>query len=388
MSERNLIYLDYAASTPVDARVTKAMLPYFDQFYGNPSSTHIFGQVAEAAIENAREIIARGLHCQPHEVIFTSCGTESDNLALRGAAWAARQQRGADHILISPVEHHAVSSTAQQLASLFGFELEYLPVDEFGMVSPEVVAMRLCPSTAIVSVIHANNEIGTLNPIAEIGAVCREKSIPFHTDSVQGAAHLPVDVQELNVDLLAIGAHKFYGPKGVGALYIREGTPIFPSQTGGSQEMGLRAGTHNVPYLVGMAEAFRLAQEEHDIRLTHAQVLRDRIIGTVLEEIPDSKLTGHPSQRLPNHASFVFEGVDGNSLLMFLDIEGFACSSGSACKTGNPEPSDVLTELGLSREWGLGSLRVTIGKDTTPAEVDSFLSLLPDIVARARRSRG
>jgi len=380
-----MIYLDYAASTPVDPRVTEAMLPYFDQFFGNPSSTHIFGQQAEAAVENAREMIAQVLNCQPHEVVFTSCGSESDNLALRGAAWAARQERNADHILISPVEHDAVSHTARQLADLFGFELEFLPIDEYGIISPEAVAERLRPGTAIVSVIHANNEIGTLNPIAEIGAICRDKGIPFHTDSVQGAAHLPVDVQELNVDLLAIGAHKFYGPKGVGALFVSEGTSLHPSQTGGSQELGLRAGTQNVPYIVGMAEAFRLAQAEHETRQIHTLVLRDLIIGTILEEIPDTQLTGHPSERLPNHASFAFKDMDGNSLLMFLDIEGFACSSGSACKTGNPEPSDVLTALGLPREWGLGSLRVTVGKDTTPAEVDSFLNLLPDIIDRARR---
>ncbi len=378
------VYLDYAASTPVDKRAIEVMLPYFSQHFGNPSSTHFYGQKAEAAIESAREMIAQALNCKPHEIVFTSCGSESDNLALRGVAWAARQERGADHILISPVEHHAVSHTAQQLADLFGFELEYLPIDEYGMVSLEDLSDRLRPSTAIVSIIHANNEIGTLNPIAEIGEICQEKSIPFHTDSVQGAAHLPVDVQELNVDLLAIGAHKFYGPKGVGALYVREGTKLHPNQTGGSQELGRRAGTPNTPYIVGMAQAFRLAQEEHDSRNTRSLAMRNRIVGHILEEIPDAILTGHPTERLPNHASFAFKGVDGNNLLMLLDVEGFACSSGSACKTGNPEPSDVLTALGLSPEWALGSLRVTVGKDTTPAEVDKFLEVLPSLVNRVR----
>ncbi len=378
------VYLDYAASTPVDTRVIEAMLPHFDQHFGNPSSTHFFGQKAENAIESARETIAQAINCQPLEVVFTSCGSESDNLALRGAAWAARQERDANHILISPVEHHAVSHTAQQLADLFSFELEYLPIDEYGRVSPEAVAERLRPSTAIVSVIHANNEIGTLNPIIEIGAVCRDKGIPFHTDSVQGAAHLPVDVQELNVDLLAIGAHKFYGPKGVGALFVREGTKLHPSQTGGSQELGRRAGTQNTPYIVGMAKAFRLAQEEHDTRQAQALAMRNRIIGRILEDIPDTQLTGHPTERLPNHASFAFKGVDGNNLLMMLDVEGFACSSGSACKTGNPEPSGVITALGLPPEWGLGSLRVTVGKDTAPAEVDKFLEVLPTLVKRVR----
>jgi cysteine desulfurase len=379
------VYLDYAASTPVDPRVIEAMLPYFDQHYGNPASTHFFGQKTEAAVEGARETIAKALNCQPHEVIFTSCGSESDNLALRGAALAARHQRDANHILISPVEHHAVSHTAKQLADLFDFELEFLPIDEFGTVHPEALAERIRPETAIVSVIHANNEIGTVNPIDELGAICRQRGIRFHTDSVQGAAHMTIDVEALNVDLMAIGAHKFYGPKGVGALYVREGTQIYSSQTGGSQEFGLRAGTQNVPLIVGMAEALRLAQEEHEVRESQAVALRNRIIGTILEEVPDSQLTGHPSERLPNHASFVFKDVDGNNLLMLLDTEGFACSSGSACKTGNPETSDVLTAMGLPVEWGLGSLRVTVGKDTTPSEVDSFLNLLPDVVARTRK---
>ncbi|RMF47253.1 MAG: cysteine desulfurase, partial [Anaerolineae bacterium] len=359
---REKIYLDYAATTPVDARVLAAMQPYFDQFFGNPSSVHTFGQQAEAAVEGARTAIARALGAQPHEVIFTACGSESDNLALRGAAFAARQQRGANHVLISPVEHHAVGRTARQLADVFGFEVETLPVDSFGRVDPADVAARLRPDTAVVSVMAANNEIGTLNPVAEIGALCRERGIPFHTDAVQYAAHLPVDVDALNVDLLSLGAHKFYGPKGVGALYVRSGTPLLPMQTGGSQEYGLRAGTQNVPYIVGMGRAFTLAQEEHAQRAERLRPLRDHIIGQVLENIPDARLTGHPEERLPNHASFVFRGVDGHTLLTLLDMAGFACSSGSACKTGNPEPSEVLLSIGLERDWALGSLRVTLGQ--------------------------
>jgi cysteine desulfurase len=361
------------------------MLPYFSQAFGNSSSVHFFGQQSEAALEAARETLAAGLNCQPGEVVFTGCGSESDNLALRGAALAARQARGADHLLISPVEHHAVSRTAQQLARLQGFELEYLPVDPFGQVDPEDVVARLRPTTAVVSVMYANNEIGTVNPIAEIGAICRERGVPFHTDAVQAAAYLEVDAQALNADLLALGAHKFYGPKGVGALYIRKGTPILPVLTGGGQEFGLRAGTHNIPYIVGMAEAFRLAQVERKRRIAHLRPLRDHLIGRILVEIPDSQLTGHPSQRLPNHASFAFRGVDGNALLTLLDVEGFACSSGSACKTGDPEPSDVLIALGLARVWALGSLRVTLGTGTTPGEVEAFLAVLPRLVDQVRK---
>jgi cysteine desulfurase len=378
------VYLDYAATTPIDPRVVDKMTPYFNQIFGNPSSVHTFGQQAEAALEKARETIAGILNCDLEEVVFTSCGSESDNLALRGAAFAAREDRGANHLLISPVEHHAVTLTAEQLAKLHGFELEYLPVDQYGRVDPGQVAARLGEETAVVSVMYANNEIGTLNPISEIGKLCRNHGVSFHTDAVQAAAHLPIDVETLNVDMLAIGAHKFYGPKGVGALYVRKGTRLIPNQTGGGQEFGLRAGTSNIPYIVGMAEAFRLVQSQIDARQSHSQALRDRIISRVLEEIPDSRLTGHPEQRLPNHASFVLHGLDGNALLMLLDVEGYACSSGSACKTGDPEPSEVLTSIGLSRDWALGSLRVTVGKDTRPDQVEGFLDALPQAVSQVR----
>jgi cysteine desulfurase len=384
MDSTDNIYLDYAATTPVDQRALEAMLPYFYQIFGNTSSVHTFGQQAEAALESARETVAQGLNCQPGEVIFTSCGSESDNLALRGAAFARRNLYNADHILISPVEHHAVTHTAQQLANQHGFELEYLPVDEFGMVKPTEVAARLRSTTAVVSVIYANNEIGTINPIAEIGALCRQQAVPFHSDAVQAAAYLPVDVQALNVDTMALGAHKFYGPKGVGALFVRKGTPLIPHLSGGGQEYGLRAGTHNTPYIVGMAEAFRLVVAERGSRVAHLEPLRDQIITEVLETIPEARLTGHPELRTPNHASFVFRGLDGNALLMALDVEGFACSSGSACKTGDPEPSDVLTALGFDRDWALGSLRVTLGTGTTQEHVTAFLDVLPSLVERLR----
>jgi cysteine desulfurase len=384
MYNNSIIFLDFASTTPVDPRVVEAMMPYFDQMYGNSSSTHQFGQLAEHALEESRGVVADFIAAKPSEIVFTSCGSESDNLALRGVAFAERDLRGASHLLISPVEHHAVSNTAIQLQELHGFEVEFLPVDQYGIIDPDEVDRRLRPETAIVSVIHANNEIGSINPIGEIGKICRSRGVRFHTDSVQGAAHLPVNVDDLNVDLISIGAHKFYGPKGVGVLYVREGTPIYPILTGGGQEQNLRAGTHNIPYIVGLAKAFELAQSGYKARHNQYLQLRDQVVNEVLETIQDSKLTGHPTHRLPNHASFIFKNVDGNTLLMMLDAAGYACSSGSACKTGDPEPSNVLTALGYPREWALGSLRVTLGQSTKPEEIDGFLTALPDLITQIR----
>ncbi|MCE9646224.1 MAG: cysteine desulfurase [Chloroflexi bacterium] len=378
-------YLDYAATTPVDARVLDAMLPYFREFYGNPSSVHRLGQKAEAAVDEAREKVAAVLHCSPGEILFTSCGTESDNLALRGGAFANRNSSGRKWILTSKTEHHAVSKTAEQLAQENGFLLEWLDVDEFGMVTPESLGRAVCDDTALASVMYANNEIGSINPIAALAGIALKNKILFHTDAVQAAAYLDVNVETLGVDLMSLGGHKFYGPKGVGALYVRKGTGLLPQMTGGGQEFNLRAGTQNVPYIVGFAEALRLAHMERENRTAHVQPLRDHLIGEILETIPDSRLTGHPQKRLPNHASFVFKDVDGNLLLQLLDAAGFACSSGSACKTGNPEPSEVITSLGYSRDWALGSLRITLGVDSTPQHVDSFLQTLPGLVEKARK---
>ncbi len=380
------IYLDYAATTPVDARVLDAMLPYFNASFGNPSSIHRFGQVAEAAVDSARETVASVLNCRPEEIVFTSCGSESDNLALRGAMLAGRE-RGRNWLLTSHVEHHAVNKTAEQLERYFNIHVEWLPVDAHGMVTPDAMRNAVCDETALASVMLANNEIGTINPIAELAAICHARGILFHTDAVQAAAYLDVDVTKLGVDMLSLGSHKFYGPKGVGALYVKKGTQIVPHNTGGGQEFGLRAGTQNVPYIVGFAEALCLTAQEREQRVAHVKPLRDQIIGRVLEEISDSQLTGHPENRLPNHASFVFKDVDGNLLLQLLDANGFACSSGSACKTGNPEPSEVITALGLSRDWALGSLRITLGKDSTPEQIDSFLQSLPTLVEKARSLR-
>lgn len=380
-----MIYLDYAATTPVDPRVLNVMLPYFRESFGNPSSVHRYGQRAEAAVEAARETVAAVFNCQPGEVIFTSCGSESDNLALRGAVQSRSTENGRKWILTAQTEHHAVSKTAEALAAHYDLPLEWLEVDQYGLITPEAVEKTICDETAIVSVMYANNEIGTINPIEEIAGICHRHGVLFHTDAVQAAAYLPVNVTELGADLISLGGHKFYGPKGIGALYIRKGTPLFSQLTGGGQEFGLRAGTSNVPYIVGFAEALRLATEERQQRVSHVLPLRERIIGSILENIHDSRLTGHPKSRLPNHASFAFKNVDGNLLLQMLDASGFACSSGSACKTGNPEPSEVMAAIGLSREWGLGSLRVTLGSGTTVEQVESFLEILPALVEKVRK---
>jgi len=379
------IYLDHAATTPVDPRVLEAMLPYFSTEYGNPSSVHRYGRQAEKAVEQARRDVAAVLNCSPREVIFTSCGSESDNLALRGAALAERERRGAIHLITTPIEHAAVTATLRQLRDRFGFTLTELPVDGAGRVAPDDVAQALRPDTALVSVMYANNEIGTIEPIPELAALCRERGVLFHTDAVQAASQLDVDVQKLGVDYLALGAHKFYGPKGVGALYVREGSPLLPTQTGGSHEHGLRAGTQNTPYIVGLAEALTITADERAAHNTRFERLRERIIEGVLPAIPDSQLTGHRTERLPNHASFVFRGVNGNDLLMHLDLAGIAASSGSACKTGDPKPSEVLLALGLTDDWALGSLRVTVGRQTTDEHVDRLLTVLPGMVEKLHR---
>lgn len=387
MEKNRKIYMDYAASTPLDEEVFNAMVPYFMDDFANPSSNHFWGQRAQGAVDGARETVASILNVKPEEIIFTGCGTESDNLALRGAALRNRERTGANRILISPVEHHAITETAQQLCKHFGFQLDFLSVDEYGRVDPEEVKASLRPDTAIVSIIFANNEIGSINPIEDIAFICREKDILFHTDAVQAAAHLKIDLKEIPVDLLSIGAHKFYGPKGIGCLFVRGGTDILPIITGGSQEFGLRAGTPNVPYIVGLAEAYKLVVDNFKNRENELQRLRDYAIDNVLANIPRSKITGHPKDRLSNHASFVFENIDANLLLMMLDTAGFACSSGSACKVGESKPSEVLTAIGLSQTWSRGSLRVTLGKNTTQEEVEKLLETLPGLIDCIRKKR-
>jgi cysteine desulfurase len=378
------VYLDHAATTPLDPAALEVMQSCFLQEYGNPSSVHRWGQRAEAILEQAREQLAAALGCDSGEVVFTGGGTESDNLALAGVAFARREQSGARHLLTTPVEHEAVVKTAEYLAEQHGFDLELLAVDAFGRLDPDELRARIRKDTAVVSVIYGNNEIGTVNRLAELGAVCREFGVPFHSDAVQAASQLAIRVDDLQVDLLSIGAHKFYGPKGVGALYVRSGTPLRPLLRGGSQEGGLRPGTQNVPLIAAMGTALQSTTRQLAQHAERFRGLRDRIIEQVQDRLPDARLTGHPVERLPNHASFVIPGVEANALLAALDLAGFACSAGSACKTGEPEPSRVLTAIGQPRELALGSLRVTVGRFTTPEQVESFLQALPQVVARLR----
>jgi len=379
-----MIYLDHAATTAVDPRVVETMLPYFNPKYGNASSIYRLGQEAAKAIDEARRTVADILGCEPREVIFTSCGTESDNLALRGVGWAQRNLGKGNHIITSPIEHHAVSHTCEQLEKHFGFEITYLPVDEHGLVDPDDVGRAIKDNTILISIMYANNEVGTIEPIAEIGKIAREKGVPFHTDAVQAGGSLNLDVNELNVDLLSLSAHKFYGPKGVGVLYMRQGVPLLPTQTGGGHEGNRRAGTENVPYIVGLATALRIAYEELEANNQRIAALRDRLIKGVLESIDDIELTGHPTNRLPNSASFVFKYIEGESILLNLDLAGVCASSGSACTSGATEPSHVLLAMGIPHEVAHGSLRLTLGRENTQEDVDYILDTLPGIVQKLR----
>jgi cysteine desulfurase len=385
MGPSRTIYLDHAATTPVDPRVVEAMLPYFTEDYGNPSSIHRYGQKAERAVEQARETVARLWGCDPGEIVFTSCGSESDNLALRGAMLTARQASRGVHLITTPIEHSAVSKTAAQLADLLDFKLTVVPVDENGQVHPADIAAACTDDTALVSVMYANNEVGTIQPLAEIAAAAHASGALIHTDAVQAAGQLPLKVRDLGVDMLAISAHKFYGPKGVGALYVRDGVSLAPSQSGGGQESGRRAGTHNVAFIVGLAKALEIAEAELDAHNAHYRHLRDQLIDGLLHQIPDIQLTGHPTERLPNSASFALQHVDGNALLMHLDVRGIAASSGSACKVGNPAPSSVLTAMGFDPTWALGGLRLTVGRQTTETDIDTALDIIPQTVEKVRK---
>ncbi|HEX2907771.1 MAG TPA: cysteine desulfurase family protein [Phototrophicaceae bacterium] len=374
------IYLDHSATTPVDPRVVDAMLPYFTEVYGNASSGHAFGRDAEKAIEDARETIAGVLNCQPHEIIFTGCGSESDNLAVRGAAWAGRRSGKGKHLITTPIEHGAIGKTVEQLAQFQGFESTILPVDGCGTVSVDEFRAACRPTTTVASVIYANNEVGTIQPIAALAAAAHGRSVLFHTDAVQAAGQLDLDVQRLGVDLLSISGHKFYGPKGVGALYVRDGVNLIPAQTGGGHERGLRAGTHNTPLIVGLAAALKLAYDELAERTAYYQSLRDQLITGILSAISTAQLTGHPEHRLSSHASFVFEGLENFDLLGQLNEQGIAASAASACKTGNTQPSSVLLALGYGPELASSSLRLTVGLHTTQSEIDCTVETLARII--------
>jgi cysteine desulfurase len=385
MAPRRSVYLDHSATTPTDPRVIEVMLPYFGEIYGNPASAHGFGRKAEQAVEDARETMARLLNCQPLELVFTSGGSESDNLALRGAGMTARKNGRGSRLVTTPIEHNAVGKTVAQMDDALDFETALLPVDATGMVDIEDFAAALQPNTAVASVIYANNEVGTIEPIPLLAEQAKSRGVLFHTDAVQAAGQLTLDVQRLGVDLLSLSAHKFYGPKGVGALYVRDGIELLPSQTGGSHEEGRRAGTLNTPAIVGMAKALELACDELDERTAHFQARRDQLIDGVLARVPGAQLTGHPEQRLPSHASFVFDGIDGNLLIVYLDVRGVAASSASACKTGNPEPSSVLLALGYEPEIATSSLRLTVGRQTTPDDVEYAINALAESVEKLHK---
>jgi cysteine desulfurase len=362
--------------------VLQAMLPFLEEQYGNPSSIYDTGRTARQALDRARDRIALIIGASPREIVFTSGGSEADNLAIKGAAFALRG-RGS-HIITSAIEHHAVYNPCHYLEKQ-GFRITVLPVDADGLVDPAAVEAALTPETILVSIMHANNEIGTIQPIAEIGKILRERKILFHTDAVQTVGHIPVNVQELGVDLLSLSAHKFYGPKGVGALYVRRGVRLDPLVHGGAQEHNRRAGTENVAGIVGMAEALALAAEEMDKEAQRQRELRDRLIDGIMDRIPHTRLNGHPKERLPGNVSVCFEFIEGEALLLNLDMHGIAASSGSACTSGSLEPSHVLLALGLPHEIAHGSLRMTLGRGTTAADIDTVLEVLPGIVDKLRQ---
>ena len=375
------VYLDNAATTALSPRVLEAMLPYFTQYYGNPSSVHAFGREAKQGLDKARDQVAKALHCEPSEVIFTGCGTESDNTVLLGVA-----QRYGDkgkHIITTNVEHHAILHTCEYLEKQ-GYSVTYLPVDQDGLVTAEQVAASIRPDTILVSIMFANNEVGTIMPIQEIGAVCKEKGVLFHTDAVQAVGHIPVDVQAMHIDMLSLSAHKFHGPKGVGALYCRKGIRLPSYIMGGAQERGRRAGTENVAGIVGLGAAIQLATEQLEENRANMTALRDRLMTGIQARISEVKLNGHPTNRLPNNVNFSFKYIEGESILLMLDMNGIAASSGSACTSGSLDPSHVLLALGLPHEIAHGSVRLTLGDETTEEDIDYTIDVLEKTVARLR----
>ena len=373
------IYLDYASTTPADPEVVREMLPYFSGIYGNPSSVHAFGREARKVVDSVREKVARFIGAKPHEIVFTSGGTESDNTAVKGIAYAARS-RG-DHIITSSIEHRAVLNPAGFLERQ-RFRVTRLPVDSTGMVDPDAVLKAINPKTILISVMHANNEIGTMQPLAEIGAIAHERGIPFHTDAVQTFGHIPVNVDELNVDLLSASAHKLYGPKGVGIMYIRSGTKIGRFMHGGCPGKGRRASTHNVPGIAGLGKAIEIAERDMLDEMRTLTAFQDKLISSIVGSIKRTKLNGHPEKRLPGNVNISFRNVQGERLLKSLDEAGIACSTGSACSASNTGPSHVLTAIGLPLDLISGSLRITLGKYVKEEDIDCVLDILPRLVRK------
>ncbi len=380
MSDR-MIYLDHAATTPTRSEVVEAMLPYFTQKYGNPSSIYSIGRESKKAIEEARENVAKVIGAQPREIFFTGSGTEADNWAIKGVAYANRQK--GKHIITTAIEHHAVLHSCQYLESE-GFEVTYLPVDPDGLITAEQVKEAIRPDTILISIMFANNEIGTIQPIAEIGKIAKDKGVYFHTDAVQAMGNVNINVEELNVDLLSMSSHKFYGPKGIGALYVRKGVKMTSFMHGGAQERGRRASTENVASIVGLAKALEIACENMEQYNRKLISLRDRTIEEIQKKVPFIKLNGHRTKRLPGNVNFSFEFIEGESLLLMLDMKGIAASSGSACTSGSLDPSHVLLAIGLPHEIAHGSLRITFGEDNSDTDVDYLMEVLPPIVQRLR----
>ena len=375
------IYFDHAATTPTDPVIAKKVVEYMTDFFGNPGSVHWFGRQGRQAVDEAREQVAKLINAQPNEIFFTSGGTESDNIALKGIAYANRS-RG-NHIITSAIEHHAVLEPCDELKKE-GFDITVLPVDEFGLVDVEAVKAAIKPETILISVMFANNEVGTIQPIAEIGALAKEKGIYFHTDSVQAVGNWPIDVKAMNIDLLTMSGHKFNAPKGIGALYVRKGVRLRSIIQGGGQERHLRPGTENVPGIVGLGMAAEKARLGLDEKIRFTTQLRERLLAGILAKVPDIKLNGHPTKRLPGNVNVSVIYVEGESLLLNLDMKGIAASSGSACTSGSLDPSHVLLAMGLDHATAHGSLRLTLGADNTEEDVDCFLEAFPAIVERLR----
>ncbi len=376
------VYLDNAATTALSPKVLEKMMPYMTEFYGNPSSLHSFGRDAKKGVDRAREQVAKAINAKPEEIVFTAGGTESDNTVLFGVV--QRYKNKGNHIITTAVEHHAVLYACEQLEKSGAARVTYLPVDEYGRVTAQQVADAITEQTILVSVMFANNEIGTIMPIEEIGKVCREKGVLFHTDAVQAVAHVPVDVQKMNIDFLSISAHKFHGPKGVGALYVRKGVKVPALLVGGAQEKNRRAGTENTPGIVGLGEAIELATTNMENTAARMKYLRDKLLTGIPARIPEVKLNGHPEERLPNNVNFSIRYIEGESILLLLDLNGIAASSGSACTSGSLDPSHVLLAMGMPHEIAHGSLRLSLGDETTEEEIDYVLETLPKVVERLR----